>query len=513
MSQMFRQERNISRTIGMGILWGVLWAIGIGAGVSGVHGAQESSEPVNPDAIWQRDIDEAGAQSAKDGRLLLLHLWASGDEVSRKMEQEFYGNPEIAKQLTKDYLCVPINGPQNADLLKKLGLPVAFPTDLVLRINGEQSDVLSVHRGEIPPRKYLETLRTVAEKYRRPQATTNGEERSPLDETTLPIAQPLTPESDEIPDARFDFGTPPATPSDVPAAPPQVSPLVPMDQNRFATSNTPVVSTELELGIPNQSRFASEETSFPELPELPEMTDESESAEPVDPRMDSAIDSTMESSSVESSTGSDELPEFPDRADGTEPMEPPLTSLAGNHEESAIPISVPGLPSTPQIVPPEVIPAIEGMDSTTIAGFTPEESQRLRKAPPLILDGCSPVAITTSMQWVRGDVRYGVVHRGHTYLFSSEEESRTFLADPERYAPALSGYDVVTAVQERKLVPGVREVAARIAGRIWLFTSEEHYNIFAADPERYIGAAEQIVQKSEQQAAREARYRNGSLFR
>jgi protein disulfide-isomerase len=116
--------------------------------------------------------------------------------------------------------------------------------------------------------------------------------------------------------------------------------------------------------------------------------------------------------------------------------------------------------------------------------------------PPLGLDGYCPVVLSEKERWVRGDPRYGVIHRGKTYLFAGPEEAKRFFADPDRYAPVLSGIDVVVAVDENRQVPGKREYGAWYDGRMYLFSSEASFRKFDQDPGRYSAAATQVAQAS-----------------
>jgi len=113
------------------------------------------------------------------------------------------------------------------------------------------------------------------------------------------------------------------------------------------------------------------------------------------------------------------------------------------------------------------------------------------KAPPLALDGYCPVSLSEKEQWAKGDPRYGVIHRGRTYLFVGPEEAKRFFADPDRYAPVLSGMDVVIAVEEKRQVPGRREYGAWYEGRVFLFAGEASYRKFDREPARYAAAAVQ----------------------
>jgi len=109
----------------------------------------------------------------------------------------------------------------------------------------------------------------------------------------------------------------------------------------------------------------------------------------------------------------------------------------------------------------------------------------------LALDGYCSVTLTEKERWVKGDPRYGVIHRGRTYLFSGAEEAKRFFADPDRFAPVYSGNDVVVAVEENRQVPGKREYGAWYEGRVYLFSNDTSLGKFGLDPSRYASAAAQ----------------------
>ena len=55
--------------------------------------------------------------------------------------------------------------------------------------------------------------------------------------------------------------------------------------------------------------------------------------------------------------------------------------------------------------------------------------------PPFGLEGYCPVALVEQSKWVKGDPRWGVIHRGRTYLFSSVDAKQRFWSSPDRYTP------------------------------------------------------------------------------
>ena len=88
------------------------------------------------------------------------------------------------------------------------------------------------------------------------------------------------------------------------------------------------------------------------------------------------------------------------------------------------------------------------------------------------------------------DVLWRAVQNGrlaHAYLFAGPEQQQTFLADPDRYAPALSGDDPVLAFEQGKSMPGQRRYGVVCQSRMYLFTSPATRDAFAANPDKYAG--------------------------
>jgi len=132
------------------------------------------------------------------------------------------------------------------------------------------------------------------------------------------------------------------------------------------------------------------------------------------------------------------------------------------------------------------------------------ESPRVAAAPqapapsgvagaPLTMDGFCAVTLAEQERWVKGDPRWGAVHRGRTYLFLSQQHQQRFLADPDRYSPVLSGYDPTRYVDRGELVPGQRRHGMWFRGKIYLFADEESLDRFSTAPEVYAQRAHEIM--------------------
>ncbi len=152
-------------------------------------------------------------------------------------------------------------------------------------------------------------------------------------------------------------------------------------------------------------------------------------------------------------------------------VQKPFTSLVG---KPAKPAAEPAAPSE--------------MPSTGVAGSEPGASM------PVGLEGYCAVSLVDKRQWVEGRAKWGVRHRGRTYLFAGSEEQKAFLANPDRYAPGLSGDDPVLATDLGRKVPGQRQYGVSYRSKVYLFSSPDTKAAFEADPQKY----SQRVQVAEQ---------------
>jgi protein disulfide-isomerase len=116
--------------------------------------------------------------------------------------------------------------------------------------------------------------------------------------------------------------------------------------------------------------------------------------------------------------------------------------------------------------------------------------------PPLALDGFCPVTLADREVWERGDVRWGAIHRGRTYLFASPESQQRFLADPDRFSPMLSGYDVVRYIERGDAVPGERRHGMWYQGKMYLFADESSLGQFNRSPDGYMRRTIEIMMAS-----------------
>ncbi|TWT96136.1 thioredoxin 2 [Botrimarina colliarenosi] len=114
-------------------------------------------------------------------------------------------------------------------------------------------------------------------------------------------------------------------------------------------------------------------------------------------------------------------------------------------------------------------------------------------SPALGFDGYCPVTMKNEWRWAKGDVRWGAIHEGRTYLFASQEAQQAFLSKPDAYSPVLAGSDPVAAVDQRQSVPGVREFAVEFEGRFYMFSNEQTLEKFWSNPTAYAQGAQRVA--------------------
>jgi YHS domain-containing protein len=109
------------------------------------------------------------------------------------------------------------------------------------------------------------------------------------------------------------------------------------------------------------------------------------------------------------------------------------------------------------------------------------------------LNGYCPVELVENEKWVAGDPRWAIVHRNRTYLTSGPAQRQRFMANPERYAPVLSGNDPVWSVDRSRFVGGKTDFCVVYDGRLYMFAEAATLARFRQDPKHYAAAVQQAV--------------------
>lgn len=147
----------------------------------------------------------------------------------------------------------------------------------------------------------------------------------------------------------------------------------------------------------------------------------------------------------------------------------------------------------PVATEPPTLPPARSQRAATLAADAaaaardagPAGPEDVHGSMPLGLEGYCPVTLVDTGTWAEGRAQWGARHRGRTYLFVGADQQAAFLANPDRYAPALSGDDPVLAMESGVSKPGQRRYGVTYESRMYLFASPESRAAFAADPVRY----------------------------
>lgn len=99
--------------------------------------------------------------------------------------------------------------------------------------------------------------------------------------------------------------------------------------------------------------------------------------------------------------------------------------------------------------------------------------------------GFCPVALRDQRQLVDAQPQIQSTFGLHTWTFSSDEARLAFEAEPQRYAPAAGGDDVVILATRQEQVPGKLDFALWYRGRLHLFSSRETMASFLEDPQQF----------------------------
>jgi thiol-disulfide isomerase/thioredoxin len=362
---------------------------------------------------WEPTLESAQRQAVQTQRLVYAHFWAPWCGPCQRMEKEVFQQPAVATQVNANYVPVKINADQYPDLARRYGIE-GLPTEAILTPQGQLIHAFNWRNDRINAALFVARLNQTATAYRQqtgvqvaktPSGVLSGNGVQAPAAGGLLTATPVNPAPRSAQDP---------SQTTVLAAPSQLNPP--------ATGSGPI------LVVPSPAYGQPVGTTLPNNP-------------PAGPGQ--AVNATGPGGPL-----SGGLLPAPNATPVLSPANTPANPLVGTMP--------PGSPGLQASVPP-------------VAANVPVSNSISPGNPPLDLEGYCPVTLVEKKKWVRGDVRYGAIHRGRTYLFAGPNEQRRFFDNPDLIAPMNSGYDVVLGVEQKKLVPGLREFGVTYAGHIFLF--------------------------------------------
>ncbi len=160
------------------------------------------------------------------------------------------------------------------------------------------------------------------------------------------------------------------------------------------------------------------------------------------------------------------------------------------------PLTSPSVADTKADVGPELdVGALSQQPADALTPADPSDSylekmQRIRDRFGMKgLKGFCPVTLRDERELLDAKPEFHFTHRSQKFHFASQEARDRFEADPSVYAPAAYGADVVSLGRDKDVVEGTLDFAAWYKGRLYLFSTQDNYNVFVKSPVTYASPA------------------------
>jgi len=386
---------------------------------------------------WASNLDDAKRIAASRNQLVLIHFWADNCPPCRRLDANVFSQDSFSADVAKDYVPVKVNANRDPKLAQQYGVD-RWPQDVIVTPSGQV-----VYRMISPQdqAKYTNVLAQVALKL---NPSNSNSMIAQTGNTTIPSApadQPFVSAAGQDTAAQSRYSK--FTGTSAPASGPTNLGPAPLSNNPSLSSRYlgQVASGNSGNSMsPSGSRFTAGTSA-----EEPAANSGSGSiAPPASVEPPSRVEPRPPASRFASQSGSGHQ---------TEATQPPVSNAAARQN------SEPPSPSKQEFA----------------------------------MDGYCPVTLLDQWKWQKGDPRWGAVHQGQVYLFSTQQEQQKFLANPHRYGPAMSGIDPVAYLGQGKVVRGEREFGLTFNGTLYLFSSEENLQQFRNEADRYSSMVRQAM--------------------
>jgi YHS domain-containing protein/thiol-disulfide isomerase/thioredoxin len=440
-------------------LWGIWTAVAILALASPVV-AQEGLR-------WESDLPTAQKLARQSNRLVLIHFGGPWCGPCRMLEQNVFSQPGFGSELAADYVAVKVDPNVDRAAAREYGI-TRVPTDAIATPSGQL-----IYRIPSPntASDYVTTMLRVAAQ------TRPGHQATPPQAAL--VAAPAPQSADEA-----SYQNPAAA--------------RPADDRYADYYNRRQGVQQQDYQPPVQNQVAAAPPGGQQPPQTAEQHAAGQPAEQ-NPSQDRYADRHADRFANHSSD-----PAGAGRQNLEPPAQAPQAVGPTNNQPNGGQIdryaSAPGAAAAEQPAgQPQTTeqqrPAEQQASSET-ANSGADESLQARippGSPPLALDGYCAVTLQEKHDWQVGDPKWGAIHRGMLYLFTSQAEQQKFLANPDQFSPMFRGHDPVLALDQNKAVLGRREYGVFCDGRIYLFASEATRNHFERNTKRYCANLRQAM--------------------
>jgi YHS domain-containing protein len=448
-----------------------------------VPGIVRAAAPVGVN--WRDNVDAAKIEAAQSGRLVLLHFYTRTCAPCKLLDQNVLSQPHVGLAVEREYVPVKIDA-DTAPALANMYKIDRVPSEVVLTPQGNVVAMLSTPDN---PDGYIAQLQNLSRHFRQttpaggPAPAVNSAYASIPTRSTMAVpatvANPVSaPAAQGVPQQQGNpyVTAPPAMPRT--QAPPHGQPTVPV---------TGVATT---AAVPPANAMAS--NGVPTMPT---------NAMPVSYRnpMFSGPPVATGAAPVAGAAGVAAAPGVtaPPASTAMTPTAPPTNSAyaaIGSAVTAPATQVAPAAQGAPSVgaAPTAAAPAMQ-FAGTSAPVVRPTQPPLPAGSPPVAFDGCCPVTLKLLNKWEQGSTQFGAIHRGRTYLFTSDEQRKQFLANPDSFSPVFAGYDPVLLLDRQQSVPGSRKFGFRYGDAFYLFSSAETKARFEASPQTYAAGVRQAM--------------------
>ena len=384
---------------------------------------------------WESDFETAKARAATENKPLLLHFYGDYCPPCKLMERDVFPDAKVGEKINAGFVAVKINTTQQTPLSSAYGIRF-MPTDIYLLPDGEE-----LHRrvgGKVNPEEFLAEVELVVAK--------------------LPKSQPI------------------------------------MQQQPRQIAQQPVIQQTIQPQVTQQSVAQQSAYNF---------ADYAMNAPPAYSQAalsQTAAQDEAEGFAVSGNALASQYHVLPQNmaSNNTLPNNMPLNNIANvpANMMSDTNVSQPMAAYTPNVtvenrgiwetdtIRKQPAPGLGAGVSLGIVTATSDKPVT-PQMPIVALDGYCAVSLSQQAKWIKGNTEITTEYDGTVFRFASVEAQNAFFVNPELYAPALRGIDVVELLTSRREVTGSRKFGGWYHGRVFLFTNAENYEKFQNNPDLY----------------------------
>jgi thiol-disulfide isomerase/thioredoxin/YHS domain-containing protein len=404
---------------------------------------------------WVNDFESAVRYASSNNLPLMLHFYGDSCPPCRMLEKRAFQDAGLVGKINGQMIAVKINGDRQRELRDRYQI-TSWPTDVFLTPTGEE-----LHRTTSPqdPSVYGQMIDRVALQFSDWKvgqlAKIKYDEQRIARRTSTQILQQGQPATPKLVNGSTSHPVLTTRGNELPRQP------------SYASANQQGPSQQVNHPSPAPRNRLIEN---PYVSQGPLVVPPATEANPQPTTPNAPINQRPSPTTAPTGT----IPQLPSPV--TAPY-PATGQPAANVQVVAQPISSQAsLVADSPAVPPA--PAIPLQSAESI---------------PHGLEGYCPVSLVHAVQgkspqcWVEGVTDFAVRHRGRIYLCASEENRRLFLSQPDRYAPALSSYDLIHFVKTGELIDGKCEYGSfqPTTGRVFLFATPQNCQEFQSMEKHY----------------------------